>query len=538
MGEHEEVDAIGGVAADAGPPPLLEFKSVTKRFGPLTVLDGVSFDVRPGEVHAVMGENGAGKSTLIKVLAGVHRADGGTITYDGRDGQFDHPRQAQEAGVSVVYQEFSLLVERTVAQNIYLGREPRTHLGLVDRRAMHASTKELLARLRISDRVRPDTVVRDLPVALQQMVEIAKALSFDARVVVMDEPTAALSPAESEALFDRIRELVERDVAVVYVSHRMPEVFALSDRITVLRDGVHVGTRPTADLDVDDVVSMMVGRPLDDLFPSVATADEIGEERLALRAAGNRSLDALDLVVRSGEIVGVGGLEGAGQAELAQALFGVVPFDRGAVEIDGESVRFRSPRDAIAAGVALVPSDRKQEGLVLGLSINDNIALPARSVRSVKGRIAGSMYELARRVMAAFDLRARSLAQPVGTLSGGNQQKVSIGRWVVSGCGILVLHEPTRGIDIQAKALTHEKIRELARDGAAVVVISSDLPELIGLSDRIVVMRDGAFVGELAHGCGESDVMRLAVHDADSSTRDQDAGSHGDAGPKRAAVTS
>ncbi len=504
--------------------PLLELERVTKSFGPMRALDEVSLTVEAGEVHAVLGENGAGKSTLIKVMAGVHQPDEGEIRLDGRRRRLTHPRQAQEAGISVVYQEFSLLGDRTVAQNIFVGREPR-RAGVVDVGRMRRQTDQLLCELDIADKVRPDTVVRRLPVALQQMVEIAKALSFDARVVVMDEPTAALSPAESEALFGRIRALVERDVAVVYVSHRLPEVFALADRITVLRDGRLVGTRDIADTDVDDVVSMMVGRELGDLFPPPATPDEVGDVAYEVVAGGNGRLAAIDLTLRRGEIVGVGGLEGAGQAELVAAVFGLDPFTTGTVAVQGRPTTIGSPRAAIDAGIGLVPADRKQDGLVLGASISDNVALPARSVRSVRSRITGALHDLARAVMERLDLRARSLAQPVHHLSGGNQQKVSLGRWVASDASILVLHEPTRGIDIQAKALTHAALRDLARSGSAVLVVSSDLPELVGLSDRVIVMRDGRFVGKLAHGCSEDEVMALAVHrPADDGPHDSTTG--------------
>ena len=503
--QHEASDS-----AAINQSPLLEVEGISKRFGPVVALDGVSVDVKPGEVHAVVGENGAGKSTLIKILAAVYRPDAGTMSYRSEPYTFNHPRQAQLAGISVVYQEFSLLPERTVAENIYLGREPRNRVGLVDRTRMNSDTGDLLAELHVADKIRPDTQVKRLPVALQQMVEIAKALSFDSQIVIMDEPTAALTPTESESLFERIGYLTERGVGILYVSHRMPEVFRLADRVTVLRDGQHVGTKAVSELSAGEVVSMMVGRELDELFPDVAIPEELGDLALEIRDAGSDALSDLNLSVRRGEIVGIGGLEGAGQQNLAEALFGLDPLSTGSVRVNGVQQRLDSPQAAIDAGIGYVPADRKQEGLILGMSVRQNLSVPWWALKTVRQRVTDK-DERGRRTMQRLDLRASSMSQKVSELSGGNQQKVSIGKWVVSDAEVLVLHEPTRGIDIQAKALTHEALRQLARDGRAIVVISSDLPELIGLCDRIVVMRDGRFVGELPHGSTEDEVMRLAV---------------------------
>src|SRR5215216_6785150 len=475
------------------------------------VLDAVDLDVMAGEVHAVVGENGAGKSTLMKILVGAYQPDSGSILLDGEEVRFGHPRQAQERGVSIIYQEFNLLPERTVAQNIFLGREP-AHGPIVDNRAMEEATARLLAELGVEGAISPDSPVHELSVAQQQTVEIAKALSFEARILVMDEPTAALSPHEVEALFQRVRLLQERGLAVVYISHRLKEIFELSRRITVLKDGRRVDTVASDSVRPGELVRMMVGRELDHYFPPRATAGEIGDVRLQVRSGAVGKLHDVDLEVRAGEIVGLAGLAGAGRTEVARALFGVEPFTAGVVELNGKPIRIRSPRQAIRAGIGFLTEDRKLEGLILPQSVRDNALLALRSLGQARmndrpAKEAPSVLDLARRV----ELRAASLEQEVRYLSGGNQQKVVLAKWLATRAQILIFDEPTRGIDVGAKAGIHELMRELARAGAAILMISSELPEVIGMSDRIMVMRDGTIAGELPAGASEAQIMLLAT---------------------------
>jgi ABC-type sugar transport system ATPase subunit len=503
--------ATGG--SDGAEPgvPLLQMRGITKSFFGVPVLDAVDLDVTVGEVHAVVGENGAGKSTLMKILAGAYQPDAGSILLDGEEVRFGHPRQAQERGVSIIYQEFNLLPERTVAQNIFLGREPARG-PFVDNRTMEEATAKLLAELGVEGAISPGSPVRELSVAQQQTVEIAKALSFEARILVMDEPTAALSPHEVDALFERVRLLQQRGLAVLYISHRLKEVFELSRRITVLKDGRRVDTVTSDAVRPGDLVRMMVGRELDHYFPPRATAGEIGDVRLQVRSGAVGKLHDVDLEVRAGEIVGLAGLAGAGRTEVARALFGVEPFTAGVVELNGKPVRIRSPRQAIRAGIGFLTEDRKMEGLVLPQSVRDNALLALRSLgqahmneRPIKE--APSVLDLARRV----ELRAASLEQEVRYLSGGNQQKVVLAKWLATRAQILIFDEPTRGIDVGAKAGIHELMRELARAGAAILMISSELPEVIGMSDRILVMRDGTIAGELQAGASEGQIMLLAT---------------------------
>src|SRR5215212_1791538 len=491
--------------------PLLQMRGITKSFFGVPVLDSVDLDVTAGEVHAVVGANGAGKSPLMKILVGAHQPDAGAILLDGQEVRFSHPRQAQERGVSIIYQEFNLLPERTVAQNIFLGREPARG-PFVDNRAMKEATAKLLAQLGVEGAIFPSSPVRELSVAQQQTVEIAKALSFEARILVMDEPTAALSPHEVDALFERVRLLQQRGLAVLYISHRLKEVFELSRRITVLKDGRRVDTVASDSVRPGDLVRMMVGRELDHYFPPRATAGEIGDVRLQVRSGAVGKLHDIDLEVRAGEIVGLAGLAGAGRTEVARALFGVDPFTAGVVELNGKPIRIRSPRQAIRAGIGFLTEDRKLEGLVLPQSVRDNALLALRSLgqarmseRPVKE--APSVLDLARRV----ELRAASLEQEVRYLSGGNQQKVVLAKWLATRAQILIFDEPTRGIDVGAKAGIHELMRELARAGAAILMISSELPEVIGMSDRILVMRDGTIAGELPAGASEAQIMLLAT---------------------------
>jgi ribose transport system ATP-binding protein len=492
---------------------VLQMSGISKSFFGVPVLSDVDLDCRRGEVHAVLGENGAGKSTLMKILSGAYQPDAGTIILDGEQVTFGHPRDAQIRGVSIIYQEFNLLRERTVAQNIFLGREPR-HGFIVDTRAMIKETDRLLNSIESERSIRPGDLVSDLSVAQQQTVEIAKALSFDAKIVVMDEPTAALSPAEVTALFGRVRRLQERGIAVIYISHRLKEIFEIASRVTVLKDGQKVGTVDIGTVTTRDLVRMMVGRELAHYFPPHATPGEIGSTRLLVEGGEVAGvLSGVNLELRAGEIVGIAGLAGSGRTELAEALFGVRPFTSGRFEVNGAAVHIRSPQQAIKHRMGFVVEDRKAEGLVLLLSIRDNALLALRSLgswRSRPGRGSG-VAELARQV----DLRAASLDQEVRYLSGGNQQKVVLAKWLATKSQILLFDEPTRGIDVGAKAGIHEHMRELARGGAAILMTSSELPEVIGMSDRIIVMRNRSIAGQLPAGASEADIMLMATGEHD-----------------------
>jgi ABC-type sugar transport system ATPase subunit len=487
-------------------PRLVRLAQITKSFLGVTVLREVDLELRGGEVHALVGENGAGKSTLLKVLAGVHRQDSGTIEVDGAEVSFAGPADATKAGIAIIHQEFTLLPHRTVAENVYLGREPLRRLQ-VDRRRMVADTRELLDWLG-EDGIDPTTPVSSLSVAERQVVEIVKALSTDAKVLAMDEPTAALADHEVELLYDLVRRLRERDIAILYVSHRMREVFDLSDRITVLKDGSLVTSAPTSELTSDELVRHMVGRALETLYPDRAAPEDLGEVRLALRGAGNGRVRNLDLQVRAGEIVGLAGLQGSGRSAVARAMFGEEPFTRGVLEVDGVVRRVARPRDAVRHGVALVTEDRKGNGLALRQSVRDNTLLVRRSaLRGARSRVTSDLAGL----LESVKVISRGEHQEVRFLSGGNQQKVVLAKWLAVGPKVLIADEPTRGIDIGAKQAVHALLRDLAKQGLAILMISSELPELIGMSDRILVMHDGALAGELPADASEEAVVRLAT---------------------------
>jgi ribose transport system ATP-binding protein len=497
----------GRLMSDRPPSPLLALRGIGKSFSGVRVLEGVDLEVRPGEVHAVVGENGAGKSTLMKVVSGVYAPDEGTVEFDGTPRTFHGPRDAQRAGIGIVHQEFNLLPARTVAENVYLGHEPARR-GLVDRKAMLSRTAALLDS--IGESLPPGARVGRLGVAQQQVVEIVKALALDTRLLIMDEPTAALADHEVEQLYALVRRLQERGIGVLYVSHRLKEVFDLSSRITVLKDGRRITTVDTAGTDADQLVRHMVGRELSSYYPDRARPEDAGPVRVTVRDGGNRKLRGIDLRLHAGEVLGVGGLQGSGRSALARALFGVSPFTTGAVLLDGAPVRLRSPRAAMRAGIAYVTEDRKGEGIVDGQSVLDNALLASRAVLpGWVGRSARAMR--VRELLAAVDVRAAGEDQEIRFLSGGNQQKVVLARWLALGPRVLLFDEPTRGIDVGAKSAIHDLVRQLARDGAAVLMVSSELPELLGMSDRIIVMRDGRIAGELPAGSTEEDVVAMAV---------------------------
>ena len=486
--------------------PVLDVTGLSKSFFGVPVLEDVDLRLHAGEVHGLVGENGAGKSTLMKVLAGVHDRDAGTVEIGGVPVEFHHPTQAHVAGLSTVFQEFNLLPDRTVAENVFLGREPRRGL-LVDRRAMNARTSSLLEDLGITS-IQPTTTVSSLSVAQQQIVEIAKAISYDARIISMDEPTAALAGPEVDLLYAIVHRLRARGTAILYVSHRLKEIFDLCDTITVLKDGRVVGTEPASAMDDAALVRMMVGRPISAYFPEEVPGTGVGRELLRIDDGGNDQLDGIDLTLRAGEIVGVAGLQGSGRTELVEAVFGVHPFTRGSMELDGSPYTASSPRRAVQRRVALITEDRKSQGLSLDQSILDN-ALGV--IRSVFPRRTAAARRDVPGVLSSLEVVARDLDQEVQYLSGGNQQKVVLAKWLAVDPQVVLLDEPTRGIDVGAKIAVYNLMRMLAAEGKAMLMVSSELPEVLGMSSRIVVMRDGRIAGELPPDATEEQALQLAT---------------------------
>jgi rhamnose transport system ATP-binding protein len=477
--------------------PLLELRGICKAFAGVQALRDVDLDLLPGEVHGLVGENGAGKSTLVKILAGVHQPDRGTLLLAGEERVLQGPAAARELGVAVMHQQPNLFPDLDVAENVFAGRLPRTWLGRVSWSRVHTEAEALFADLGVPLKV--TTPVRGLPVADQQLIEIAKALSIEARVLVMDEPTAALSSREVERLFAIVRQLRRHGVAVLFVDHRLEEVFDLCDRVSVLRDGRRVITAPVAALSPAETIRHMVGRRIDSLFPKEHA--EIGEVALEVRRLARAGVFRdISFEVRRGEILGLAGLVGAGRTEVARALFGIDPPDGGEIRIGGRLIEIASPGDAIRHGLAYVPEDRHDQGLVLGFSIAANISLPLVARLS---RLLGSIDHRRERALAdgyaeRLQVRATGVDQAVDGLSGGNQQKVVIARWLAVDPAILILDEPTRGIDIGAKAEVHRIVSGLAAAGMAIVLISSELPEILGMADRVVVLHEGRVTATLS----------------------------------------
>ena len=475
--------------------PFLEMRGIVKQFPGVLALNRVDFDLRPGEVHVLLGENGAGKSTLIKILSGVHTADEGEILLDGRPVHIRTPHDAKALGISTIFQEFTLVPDMSVAENIFLGRFPSLPgaAGFVDWKRMREESAALLRSLNVE--VDPRTPVRQLGVAKQQMVEIAKALSMQARIIVMDEPTAALASAEIEQLFRTIRELKARGVAVIYISHRLEEVRHIGDRATVLRDGEKIGTVPLATTSIDDLIRMMVGRELKEKFPKVEVPR--GEEILRVEHLSRPGvLHDISFNLFRGEILGIAGLVGAGRTELARAIFGADPISGGRVLVKGQPVQITSPRDAIRHGLALLPEDRKRHGLVLGMTVAGNITITMLDQFTRAGVMdLRKERSLAQQFVERIRIATPSLDREVRYLSGGNQQKVVVAKWVGAQADIFLFDEPTRGIDVGAKVEVYHLMNELVQKGAGVIMISSELPEILGMSDRILVMRAGRICG-------------------------------------------
>jgi monosaccharide-transporting ATPase len=511
---------------------ILEVRGVTKRFPGVLALDDVSFGLGTGEVHALVGENGAGKSTLIKVVTGVHRPDEGEIFFAGERVSFASPREAQEAGISTIYQDTNMVPLRSVAQNIFLGREPRNRFGLTDTARMKREAEELLGRYGIEADV--TVPVRSLGVGVQQMVAVAKAVSLDARVVIMDEPTSSLEAREVETLFGVIRQLREEGVGVLYVSHRLEELYEICERVTVMRDGKVVHTGDLEELPRLQLIAAMLGREAPEVEERISssTAREHVTGELILEAHGLTAHHAprdVSLEVHAGEVVGLSGLLGSGRTETVKAVFGARHLESGTVSVEGEEVDPGSPSEAIKSGLAFVPEDRKAEGIIAELSVRENIVAAALPRLSHGGFVSRKEQDgLVERFMDRLGIKASSPDQPVGELSGGNQQKVMLARWLCMGPKVLILDEPTQGIDVGAKAEVQRLISELADDGLGVIMIDSEPEEIVEGSDRVVVLRDGGVVGTLSGGeLTEENLVHMIAGSGDSEPKEDGGDANG-----------
>jgi rhamnose transport system ATP-binding protein len=489
--------------------PLLRLDGATKSFGAVKALVDGSVVLYPGESHALLGENGAGKSTLVKILAGVHQPDAGDLRVNEEPMTLAGPAASRAAGISIIYQEPTLFPDLTVAENIFMGRQPQGRGRRIDRGAMNAAAANVFARLGVE--LDPDRQARGLSVADQQIVEIAKALSLDARVLVMDEPTAALTNVEVERLFDVMRTLRDQGAAVLFISHRLEEVFASCQRVTIMRDGRFVRTAPIDELTIDDIIRSMVGRDLDSLFPKTEITP--GEVILEVENLSREGVfKDISFTVRRGEIVALAGLVGAGRSEVARAIFGIDRRTSGSVRIEGKELPGGSPQAAMASGLALVPEDRRQQGLVMELGIDQNVALASIRRLSRFGLIRRSSERaLASTWAERLQLRFGRMKNPVSTLSGGNQQKVVLGKWLARGPSLLIIDEPTRGIDVGTKAEVHRILDGLVAEGMAVLMISSELPEVLGMADRVLVLHEGRMTAQLSRSAANEDsIMRAA----------------------------
>ncbi len=493
-----------------GRTPLLEMRGVSKTFPGVKALDKVDLTVYPGEVLALVGENGAGKSTLMKILSGIHKMDEGEILFEGKPIRIRDPLSSQKAGISIIYQELNVLNNLSISENLFLGREPLRGNRLVDHARAHREARALLDEVKLPLDTR--TVVSQLSTAQKQMVEVAKALSFNARLIIMDEPTSSLTDTETQTLFDIIRKLRARGVAIVFISHRMVELFQISDRVAVLRDGQMVGTMETAHTTEAEIISAMVGRDVANLYDK----DEapIGEVVLEVRGLNTKDhLRDISFQLRAGEILGFAGLVGAGRSEVMRAVFGIDPRQSGEIYVRGQKADICNTADALRYGIGFVPEDRKEQGLVLDMTVKKNLSLAALD-RLSRGWFIDKPKERATVDSFVDKLRVKtpSIEQTVKNLSGGNQQKVVIAKWMANEPSILILDEPTRGIDVGAKKEIHKLMSELANQGVAIIMISSELPEIIGMSDRIIVMHEGSIKGELTHRpVTQEEIMHLAV---------------------------
>lgn len=489
----------------------LRVDGIAKSFGAVVALRDGNLTLRAGSVHALMGENGAGKSTMVKIMAGLYTPDAGVIEMDDAEVTFRNTADAKSAGIAIVYQEPTLLPDLSVMENIFMGRFPRTRTGNVDRARMRKESQTLFARLGVH--IDPDRIAEGLSIADQQIIEIAKAISMDARVLVMDEPTAALSPAEVQRLFTIARALRDDGCAILFISHRFEDVWDLCDTVTVMRDGAYVSTSALVDTSEEQVVRQMVGRDVESLYPrGERNAGDVVLEVRGLTALG--VFHDIDFDVRGGEIVGLAGLVGAGRSEVARAIFGVDGYDSGEVRISGASLRKHDVTAAMNAGIGLVPEDRRHQGLVLDFGLSRNVALAVRRTLAKVGILTSARENaLASTWLSRLQVKARALDTPAGTLSGGNQQKVVLAKWLATNPRLLIVDEPTRGIDVGTKAEVHRILAELTHSGMAVLMISSDLPEVLGMADRILVMREGRLTDEFGHEHATAEnIMYAATH--------------------------
>ncbi|WP_277614004.1 sugar ABC transporter ATP-binding protein [Neobacillus muris] len=490
---------------------ILEMKGITKGFPGVNALSDVQLKIRPGTVHALMGENGAGKSTLMKILIGMYPEYEGQIFYNGNQVKFKDIKQALDIGISMIHQELTAVEHMTIAENIFLGKELSFKNVWINEKGMVRKTKELLERVGLH--LDPKTLMKHLSVSEKQMVEIAKAVSYESKVIIMDEPTSAITDREVNQLFKMIHELKNNDVAIIYISHKMDEIFKISDEITVLRDGKYIGTYKTDNLTIDQLVAQMVGRELTDLFPQRKKV--LGEE--VLRVKGLKKENAytdISFHVRSGEIIGIAGLMGAGRTEVVNTIFGLESCDEGEIEFKGKKVKIKSPADAINLGISLVSEDRKRLGLVLPLSVRENMTLPNLHLISNPFHVVSKRKEknIVKGMIQDLSIKTPTDEQLVKNLSGGNQQKIVIAKSLLRDPDVIILDEPTRGIDIGAKSEIYQLISKLAEAGKAIIMVSSELPEVIGLSDRILVLHEGRLTGELTkEDADQEKIMRLAV---------------------------
>jgi inositol transport system ATP-binding protein len=496
---------------------IVEMKGIVKRFPGVLALNDVQFKLRPGTVHSLMGENGAGKSTLMKILAGVYTLDEGQITIDGKSVTIPDPRAGLDNGISMIHQELAFIPELTAAENIYLGRELRNKAGLVSRKLMIEAAQKVFDQWNIS--VDPASHMKDLSVAQAQMVEIAKAIAFHSRIIIMDEPTSAITEREVARLHNIIRQLREAGTAIIYITHKMDEVFAISDEITVFRDGAWVATESAAKMDRNGLISLMVGRELTQLFPK--SEAEIGEVILEVEHLNRgRQVRDVSFKVRRGEILGFAGLMGSGRTEVLETVFGIYPAESGTIKVKGKQVAIRDPHQAIAAGLGLLTEDRKKTGIMGVLSVRDNMSVAALP-RFTMGPILKkkSIEEECEAQRQALSLKTPSLNQQIQNLSGGNQQKVLLSRWLLTDPDILIIDEPTRGIDVGAKSEIHRLMSELAKQGKAIIMVSSEMPEILGMSDRVVVMCEGRAVGEVMRAdATQESIMELATRFSEEVT--------------------
>jgi rhamnose transport system ATP-binding protein len=493
---------------------LLEMHGINKTFGAVVALDGAEFVLDSGSIHAFVGENGAGKSTLVKIIGGLHQRDAGEFLLEGTPVDFRSTADAKQAGIAVIYQEPTLFPDLTVAENIFVGRQPYTRFGTVDRAQMRRETRELTARLGVQ--IDPDRDARGLSIADQQILEIAKAISLNAKVVIMDEPTAALSGVEVERLMGIARQLRDEGKGIIFISHRFDEVFELCDTVTVMRDGQFIETNPIADVTVDDIIRQMVGRSVENLFPKQhATIGDVVLNVEHLSRAG--VFDDVSFQVHSGEIVCLAGLVGAGRSEIARAVFGVDRYDSGTVTMSGASVPRRNPAGAMALGMGFVPEDRRKQGLAMTAGVQTNITLAIRNQLARWGFLTSKLEQSpAEQWASRLQVKTRALDTHAVMLSGGNQQKVVLAKWLATGPKLLIIDEPTRGIDVGTKSEVHRLISELASTGLAVLMISSELPEVLGMADRVVIVREGRLTANISREEATAEVvMYAATHAAE-----------------------